>query len=193
MDLSPRKALKSSILTRRGIGYDVPAEGYDELYGEEQIRKYSAFLSKLKEEIASLKLVADIGCGTCLLEKHLRMPGYKGVYLGIDISDERLRFAKSRAHGSRMLIQADAEHLPIRDNSMDLVACITVIHLLDLDKAVNELSRIGKRYTVISLLKKRADLKPKLLELLMKIFREAKLEEISIPDLKDFIFILKRV
>ncbi|MCD6421050.1 MAG: class I SAM-dependent methyltransferase [Thaumarchaeota archaeon] len=182
--------MADSLLARRGVGYDVPAEGYDELYGEEQIEKYSAIVSELEREFAGISVVADVGCGTGLLGEYLRTLGFGGIYIGVDLVLERLESAKHRADSSWMLIQADAEHLPLRSRSIDLVACVTVIHLLDVERAVRELIRISRGYLAITLLKKRIDLRDRILQSVKNFTGEVSMKEILREDLRDLIIIL---
>jgi len=189
MDLS-RKGVADRLLARRGIGYDVPAEGYDELYGEEQLEKYSAIVSELEKEVAGISVVADVGCGTGLLGEYLRTMGFGGIYVGIDLASERLESAKRRADSSWMLIQADAEHLPLRSRSIDLVACVTVIHLLDVERAVREIVRVSRGYLAVTLLWKRLDLRDRLLQSIRRSAGEASMREILRSDLRDLIIVL---
>ena len=189
MDLS-RKGVANRLLARRGIGYDVPAEGYDELYGEEQLEKYSAIVSELEKEVAGISVVADVGCGTGLLGEYLRTMGFGGIYVGIDLASERLESAKRRADSSWMLIQADAEHLPLRSRSIDLVACVTVIHLLDVERAVREIVRVSRGYLAVTLLWKRLDLRDRLLQSIRRSAGEASMREILRSDLRDLIIVL---
>ena len=189
MDLS-RKEVADRLLARRGVGYDVPAEGYNELYGEEQLEKYSAIVSELEKEVAGISVVADVGCGTGLLGEYLRTMGFGGIYVGIDLASERLESAKRRADSSWMLIQADAEHLPLRSRSIDLVACVTVIHLLDVERAVREIVRVSRGYLAVTLLWKRLDLRDRLLQSIRRSAGEASMREILRSDLRDLIIVL---
>jgi len=189
MDLS-RKEVADRLLARRGVGYDVPAEGYNELYGEEQLEKYSAIISELGRGFGEISVVADVGCGTGLLGEYLRSLGFDGIYVGIDLALERLEFAKRRADSSWMLIQADAEHLPLRSRSIDLVACVTVIHLLDVERAIREILRVSRGYLAVTLLGKRLDLRDRLLQSIRRSAEEASMKEILRNDLKDLIIVL---
>ncbi len=164
-------------------GYDVLPEGYEELYGEEQAEKYEAALSLL--DLPSLSKVLDAGCGIALLYRYLRGKGFKGLYVGIDIDLGRLRYAAERLEGLE-LIQADAEHLPFRSNSFDLVASFTVIHLLEVGRAVGELLRVSSKWVALSLLKKRLDLG----RLVAESFRGVEAKVVDTPWLKDRVYLL---
>ncbi|HDD66521.1 MAG TPA: class I SAM-dependent methyltransferase, partial [Nitrososphaeria archaeon] len=156
----------------------------------EQLEKYSAIVSELEKEVAGISVVADVGCGTGLLGEYLRTMGFGGIYVGIDLASERLESAKRRADSSWMLIQADAEHLPLRSRSIDLVACITVIHLLDVERAVREIVRVSRGYLAVTLLWKRLDLRDRLLQSIRRSAGEASMREILRSDLRDLIIVL---
>ncbi len=165
--------------------YDVPAEGYEELYGREQYEKYELISTALEKPIWEFKIIADVGCATGLFGEYLELMGFNGLYIGIDLLEERLEAAKRKSRDSWMLIQADAEHLPLRTNSVDLAACITVIHLLNVGDAIKELVRISKGVIVVTLLKKRLDLESEIL----KHLNELSAKRLTIPRIKDEIFI----
>ena len=169
--------------------YDVPAEGYDELYGEEQLEKYELAFQGLKPLIGDFRTVLDIGCGTGLLGEYLEELGYRLTYVGVDRALDRLREAR-RKSGRWILIQADAQNLPIRSGSMDLAACITVIHLLNPRQAMREVLRVTRKAAIISLLKKRLDLKPKLLKIFYEEFGGWRMRRVSAPRVKDELFLL---
>lgn len=166
-------------------GYDVPAEGYDELYGEEQYEKYEAASAMLEKPLREFCIVADVGCATGLFGEYLRSAGFEGLYIGVDLLEDRLKVARQKSDGSWMFIQADAEHLPFRGNSIDLAVCVTVIHLLDVGRAIEELTRISRGAIIITLLKKRADL----VNAVLKHLDRLPVKRISIPGIKDEIFI----
>lgn len=168
--------------------YDVPADGYDELYGEEQYRKYEAAFTELGKSIEELNVVVDVGCATGLLGEYLRARGFRGLYIGIDVSEDRLKAAKLKAGHSWEIIQADAEHLPLRAGSADLVTCITVIHLLDVDRAVEELMKVTGDMAIITLLERRIDLETEVLRSLSK----SSIKKLSRPGVRDVVFIVRK-
>jgi len=82
----------------------------------------------------------DVGCGGGDLLKQIGME--QGV--GIDLSLYNLNIAKRKP--GLILLQADAENLPFKDNVFDAVICSEVLeHLLNPDIAVGEISRILKK------------------------------------------------
>ncbi|RLG00839.1 MAG: hypothetical protein DRN47_00570 [Candidatus Wolframiiraptor sp.] len=170
------------------LTYDVPAEGYDELYGKEQYEKYELVSMALRDRFRKFRVIADVGCATGLFGEYLKSIDFDGLYIGIDLSEERLKAAKHKAHASWILIQADAEHLPLRRNSVDLVACITVIHLLDIRNAMKEFVRVSRDAIVVTLLKKRLDLEYEILKNLNR-FPGLSVKRVTMPKVKDEIFI----
>lgn len=154
-----------------GCVFDVPAEGYDELYGEEQTRKYAIAFSVLTLDFRN---VLDFGCGTGLLIDYLEHIGFRGEYIGLDKDLERIKYAKKKRFGDYVV--GDAHHLPFRDKCIDVTVSFTVIHLLELNKAVQEIVRVSRSFTVITLLKKRIDLREKLLSILKNFGKVRELE-----------------
>jgi len=155
-----------------GYVFDVPAEGYDELYGEEQIRKYAVVFNLFSKDF---KNILDVGCATGLLTDYLKYIGFREEYIGLDKDFERVKYAKKKRSGEYVV--GDAHHLPFRDKCVDLTVCFTVIHLLELNKVVQEIVRVSRSFTVITLLKKRIDLKEKLLNILKNVGRVRELED----------------
>lgn len=171
------------------LAYDVPAEGYDELYGEEQVEKYAAAFRELAKQAEEIQVVLDVGCATGLLARFLELRGFNGIYLGVDLAADRLKIAKGRSHRVAV-VQADAHALPIRSGAADLAACFTTIHLLDLRRALAELARASRKIAIITLLKKRLDLKQEILKLLKECFKGWILLERSPDPVKDELYIL---
>jgi len=170
--------------------YDVPAEGYDELYGEEQVAKYAAALGRFPQPSRRPPVVLDIGCATGLLTRFLEMLGLRHIYIGIDLDADRLRVARDRSP-SAMVIRADAHALPIRSGAADLTACFTVIHLLDPERAVREMARVSRGTIIITLLKKRIELKPLMLRLFREHLKNWHLESLQVAeDVRDEIYVL---
>ena len=167
--------------------YDVPAEGYKELYGYEQFVKYGVVFNYLG---LGFSKVLDIGCGVGLLAGYLEEAGFDGVYVGVDIDHDRIKYAKKnsnhREHAAEYVV-ADAHYLPFRDKSFQISTSFTVIHLLDICKAVEEVVRISQQLIVVTLLKKREDLKKNLVEKIQKTGRIIELEDVQS---KDYCFIV---
>ena len=93
------------------------------------------------------KQVLDYGCGsgtyTCYLAKHC------AIATGIDISDAAIERAKQRALKENLSSNTafsvmNAENLKFNNDSFDVVCGGAVLHHLDLNKALSEISRVLK-------------------------------------------------
>ncbi|MEM2965085.1 MAG: class I SAM-dependent methyltransferase [Candidatus Bathyarchaeia archaeon] len=127
--------------------YDALAERYDELYGEEQRRKFKL------AEVKGKGVVLDCGCGTGLLLANLS-PGPMTV--GLDLSEKMLRQAKKRLGSGVHLVQGDALTPPFKASAFDTVYSFTVIEPERCEtfiKAISGLLREGGM-VVLSALKK---------------------------------------
>lgn len=90
--------------------------------------------------------VLDVGCGKgfLLYELTQAVPGLK--VKGIDISEYAIENSKEEI--KEYLEIADAVSLPFGDESFDLVISLNTLHNLqcyDLDKALSEIERVGKK------------------------------------------------
>jgi len=149
------------------LKYDTTAEGYDSLYGEEQLEKYVVALSHLHSLRA--KLLCDIGAGTLLFKDFLEKTQHYeniGYYLGLDLSEGMLSQALARRDARVDLVQADAEYLPLRDKACEITVSFTVIDLLPSPQRFIAECRRATRYTcIISSLKKAQRLNTRALRL----------------------------
>ncbi|MEI6470788.1 MAG: methyltransferase domain-containing protein, partial [Betaproteobacteria bacterium] len=90
--------------------------------------------------------ILDVGCGKgfLLFDFTKVVPGVE-VY-GLDISEYAIENSKEEVKGRLQL--GNATSLPFEDHSFDFVYSITTLHNLhcyDLDKALGEIERVGKK------------------------------------------------
>ncbi len=120
--------------------YDAIADGYEELYREEQEKKIT--LIKENFQINKEDKVLDLGCG----------PGFMNLdceLYRVDPSEKLLDMAE----GKKVL--ACAEDLPFPDNTFDKVISVTAMqNFSNLEKAVKEMKRVCHGKFAISFLKK---------------------------------------
>lgn len=153
--------------------YNSLAEGYDRLYGDEQKRKYRIIGDRLG--ILPEDTVLDVGCGTGAGEV------LGCVLTGIDPSEEMVKRARFPAVTGR------AEELPYPDASFDYVISVTAIHhVTDMDAALSEIRRVGRRGYAITFLKG-----SKKSGMLDKKIRGSFTVDCVLDDVKDRIYILR--
>ncbi len=104
--------------------YNATSEGYYELYGEEQTRKYRKALEHAQTRG---KKVLDVGCGSGLFFSYIA--GQAELVVGMDVSRKLLQKAKLHAHGfgDVEVVLADADHLPFRGEVFGAVFAFTVL------------------------------------------------------------------
>lgn len=120
--------------------YSSIAEGYEELYGEEQREK----LKEIKKKIKDNGLTLDIGSGT-----GISLEFFKNI---IQLDPEMGLLKKSRG----MRVCGIAEQMPFKDHVFDNVISTTSLHHTEIDKAIKEIKRVAKPNTAFcfSILKK---------------------------------------
>ena len=111
-------------------------------------REVAEELIGLIRESRGIGACLDVGCGTGFLTKRLK-EGLQGAYLyGLDISHRMIEIAGDRLFQipNTYLIQADAEGIPFKDSSFDLVISnLTYQWMPDPLLAFSEARRVIKR------------------------------------------------
>lgn len=141
--------------------YDSIAQGYDELYGEEQRKKAAIIRENIS--INHDSRILDIGCGTGISSD------FDCEVVGIDPSEELIKIAKEKdKHPKHEFIVGKAEELDklgFMDNDFDYVISVSALHhFKDLESVLKEAKRIGKSF-VLTVRKKSSSRK----ELISKI------------------------
>ena len=94
--------------------------------------------------------VLDVACGTCRMLPALSGAGYRVA--GVDLSAEMLAAGRARARVGPLLIQADAERLPLAAGSVDAVVCVRFLFHVDDGAArvalLGEMARVARRAVV---------------------------------------------
>lgn len=95
--------------------------------------------------------VLEVGCGPGDLAGELRERVVDwGQYLGTDLSANQIAIAEDR-YPTLSFRQANAVELPFSDNSFDLViACEVLEHIESPELALREISRVSKRWMLVS-------------------------------------------
>lgn len=152
--------------------YDETSKGYNELHGEEQLKKLKIIAKEIPVK-KSNKLL-DVGCGSGLSAKI-----FGCEITGIDPSEELLKQCPFKT------IKASAESIPFPDKSFDVVIAVTSIHNFNnVDAGLKEIKRVGKNIFALTVLKK-SPKKDSIIQLIKKNFKIKK----EIEEEKDLIFI----
>ncbi|MGC8679200.1 MAG: class I SAM-dependent methyltransferase [Fervidicoccaceae archaeon] len=141
--------------------YDATAESYDELYQEEQGLKY---ISAWKIIFKMNGKLVDIGCGTLLFERFLKLYGIFDNFnyiVALDISENMLKVGLSKVRNDKEferkidVVRGDASRLPFRDSSFEYGVSFTVFTLLTSTvMGIMEMKRVVNIEGLFSLLKK---------------------------------------
>ncbi len=110
---------------------------------------------RLLERLDLIKLqpqrILDVGCGTGRLTKELSTRYPKAELIGLDIAHGMLQQARgkpglfSRWRNKRRFVCADAESLPLTNNSVDMIfSNVTIQWVQDLDRTLAEFQRVLK-------------------------------------------------
>jgi arsenite methyltransferase len=92
-------------------------------------------------------VVLDVGCGPASITTSLaRAAGDDGLVLGVDLSEAMLARAARRRWGPQVgFLRANAQRLPLRDETVDAVVSIAVLQLIpDPSAALAEMTRVLK-------------------------------------------------
>jgi ubiquinone/menaquinone biosynthesis C-methylase UbiE len=112
------------------------------------------FLSAVASYVISTesKRILDVGCGEGVFPHYVthHYSVQARQITGLDIEPERLRLASS-INPEVQFNRGSIYHLPYQANAYDLVMAIEVLeHLEYPEKAINELSRVSKKWMILS-------------------------------------------
>jgi ubiquinone/menaquinone biosynthesis C-methylase UbiE len=165
--------------------YNSLANGYDELHGEEQINKLELIGKeihtdpKLKDFIKPSYVLLDVGCGTGISTAFFKAK----ERFGIDPSVKLIEIAKVNNPYCEFKVEP-AENISFKNKKFDIVLSLTAIqNFTDLDKGLDEIKRVGKKYHILTFLKKspKRDLIEQLIKKKFSIIK-------SVEEKKDLIF-----
>ena len=122
--------------------YNSIANGYEELYREEQLNKLDIIKNNIK--INKNTKILDVGCGTGISSD------FDCFVVGVDPSMGLLNQNKYP-----MKLLGTAEALPFRSNEFDYVISITALHnFQNIKKSIDEAKRVGRHNFIFSILRK---------------------------------------
>jgi len=102
-------------------------------------RMVNSWVARRHAERGPLRML-DVGCATGI---SLQSLGEFGEVRGLDISEETIRLC--RARGEERIVRGDAQALPFRDQSFDVVLALDALeHLPDDAAAIREIRRVAR-------------------------------------------------
>ena len=163
------------------VYYDEIAKGYNELYGEEQLKKWE--IAKKLINLSKNDRVLDLGCGTGLITEKISKK--VDSIVGLDLSEEMIKNSIKRNNISYVV--GNAKKLPFENNEFDKVVSFTVIQDIDKwDYVLKEIKRVSKGEILITVLKRKKNL-TELKKIISAYFKIKNFDE----EEKDFIFLLE--
>ena len=146
------------------MDYNSIASSYNELHSEEQLKKLHLIKDYLKEHNIDLKnkKILDLGSGTGISTKF-----FNETTIGLEPSSEMI------SQGNYLALQGNAESIPLKDKSFDVITCLTAIHnFKNPEKSIKEMHRVlkEKNLVIITILKRSANLE-KILALVKSHFK----------------------
>ena len=163
--------------------YNEISEGYEELHREEQENKLKLIKKELSPIAQDTRLL-DVGCGTGVTSQ------FECIIYGADPAIKLLEKAKNKQKPD-FLICAEAENLPFKDGSFDMVISVTAIqNFHDINKGLDEMKRVAKPEAIFALsFLKRSEKKETITKSIKKRFKAEKFLEED----KDLIFFCKKL
>lgn len=130
-------------MERNGILREKSKKHYDEHgVGGADVSAYQLALSFFFPQDLCNKIVVNVGCGEGILDAVLNRQVSPKQYIGIDFSSVLVRKAKARSKQLDFIV-ADAEHIPIRSETVDwLFSTEAIEHIVDFRSALRECNRV---------------------------------------------------
>jgi len=150
---------RRSALERKGYYDAKPGEPLKHNRWQPIIRKMilKVLDQLLKENSGNLSTLIDVGCGKAdfALEIARRYPNFTLIY-GTDFSRETLSIAREETKEFEQIniCEANLLELPFEDRKFDITICVNVLHHIhqnDLPRAIEQLSRITRKYLIMEI------------------------------------------
>lgn len=123
--------------------YDIVSDSYEQVDGKRDAITTTWISKKLKQlqKETHGKTLLDVGCGSGFILRNARL--YYKTVIGVDISLEILKALQKQGF---LVVCADSDYLPFKDNAFDTITCFAVLHhLYAYEKLFSETYRVLKK------------------------------------------------
>ncbi len=121
------------VMKDREIHLNYPPEGMEDVWRLHRLKVVGKNITLRNEGI-----LLDIGCNDCAITNFLG--NVNARYVGFDISKKALKRGEKKQR-----VLCDVCHLPVKDNTADMVICTEVIeHINNPKRLISEIARISK-------------------------------------------------
>ncbi|MEH6516257.1 MAG: malonyl-ACP O-methyltransferase BioC [Halioglobus sp.] len=118
------------------------ARSYDSV-AELQRKVGIALLNSVQGFSGENKVVLDLGCGTGYFSASLAGLASNPTYIGVDLAEGMVSYAKNTTPGNRYWVAGDAENLPVASHSVDLIfSSLAIQWCSDLESVFAEFVRV---------------------------------------------------
>lgn len=136
-----------------GASFHKYADDYDRLANVQRrvVARLTELLVAHLAADAKSKTVLDVGCGTGFLLGSIKQLYGSTECVGVDLAFNMLKNASNRYADDFLFVNADAESLPFKSATFDLVLSASTLQWLNpLDNALRELRRVVKTDGLVS-------------------------------------------
>jgi malonyl-CoA O-methyltransferase len=125
-----------------GHSFSAAAVSYDSV-AELQRKVGIALLNSVEDFIGENKVVLDLGCGTGYFSSSLTDLASNPTYIGVDLAEGMVSYAKNLTPDEHYWVAGDAENLPVASHSVDLIfSSLAIQWCSDLDRVFAEFVRV---------------------------------------------------
>ncbi len=118
---------------------NVALSGADSFYfAEMKVKILQSYEANMQQQ------VLDIGCGDGTTEYFMQKYFSNWFVTGIDVSEKSIRAAKEKKIGSSIFQVYDGSHIPLAENSIDVVFVAGVLHHVSFELHLNILQEIRR-------------------------------------------------